>query len=184
MKVDEALELVNMMAGMTSTRLLEQEHEVWVEQIVPLDAGLATKAVLAGRRDWDRFPSWKSFMEAYNLQKRLAEPVGDQRDQVVVDGKRGFATPEWVYVWWWARRSRAPRVLVAFPQQRGYVDDIEVMSQERYEQLLDEWVKAGSPKQDVAAAVRNAPFNQADIVEKTISVLQETADSPAGGTSS
>jgi hypothetical protein len=175
MKIGEAAELVGVMAAMTSTRLLEQEREVWIEQVSPLDADLATKAVLEGRREWKRFPSWAQFHEAYALQKKLSEPVGEQRDMIEVQGKRGIATPEWVYVWWWARRSRTPRSLIPFPQEKGFADDADIMSQERYDKLLAEWVAAGSPKKDVAEAMIGKT-SKGSTVDDTIAVLKETAE--------
>ena len=54
--------------------------------------------------------------------------------------------PEWVLVYRWARSQRKPRNLIAFPQQRGFVDETEMLSQAKYEALCDEWLAEGSPK--------------------------------------
>lgn len=54
--------------------------------------------------------------------------------------------PEWVHVWWWARRKRVPLVLLGFPQQYGYTDPLRMMNQENYNTLKGEWRDVGSPR--------------------------------------
>lgn len=143
MKPEEARELVVILAAATSTRLLNDEKLVWEEQFTPLDADLATRAVMAGRNTWGRFPSWKDFKEAYNAQKRLSEAEADQRSKVPPpEPKRGVQAPEWVWVWNWLRELREPRNMIPLPQQQ----QPDSMSVEEYEKLRDEWVAAGSPK--------------------------------------
>ena len=143
MKPEEARELVVILAAATSTRLLNDEKLVWEEQFLPLDADLATQAVMSGRSTWRRFPSWRDFKEAYNAQKRLSEMEADQRSKLPEpEPKRGVQAPEWVWVWNWCRDMRKPRNYVPFPQQ----DQPDSMSVAEYEQLRDEWIAAGSPK--------------------------------------
>ena len=143
MKPEEAQTLVTMMAAATSTRLLNDEKLVWEEYFLPLDADIAYRAIMSGRRTWARFPSWKLFKEVYNSEKSLSEPAGEQRSQMPADeGRRGIEAPEWVWVWYWCREKRAPRNLRHFPQQ----DQPDSMSLEEYAALQSEWVAAGKPK--------------------------------------
>lgn len=147
MKEDEARTLVTLLAAATSTRLLTDEVEVWVEQFRPLDADLVYKAIMRGRAEWSRFPSWKNFKEGYNIQVRLSEPVGEQRDRPEQEEtKYGGEPPEWVYVKSWCWRTRAPRNVRSFPQEEGYADPQGMMTLPEYEALRAEWVAAGSPK--------------------------------------
>lgn len=141
MKAEEAESLVVMLAAATSSRLNNDEVAVWEEQFLPLDADLASKAVLSGRNTWRRFPSWRDFKEAYNAQKRLSEAEGEQRSRTP-EPKRGVQAPEWVWVWSWCNWYREPRNVRPFPQG-GQPD---AMSMEEYEKLRDEWLAAGSPK--------------------------------------
>lgn len=143
MKPEEAESLVVMLAAATSSRLNDNEVAVWEEQFLPLDAHLASKAVLSGRNTWRRFPSWRDFKEAYNAQKRLSEAEGEQRSRTPEpESKRGVQAPEWVWVWNWCREKRSPRNFRPLPQQ-GAPD---AMTMQEYEGLRDEWIAAGSPK--------------------------------------
>lgn len=144
MKESEARTLVTLLASATSTRLLNDEVEVWVQQFLPLDADLVYKAIMRGRNEWTRFPSWKFFKEGYNIQVRLSEPEGEQRH--LPSKQESYETPEWVYVKSWCWRTRDPRNLRPFPQEYGYVEPGSEMTQDEYENLRDEWVAAGSPK--------------------------------------
>jgi hypothetical protein len=147
MKRDEARDLVVMLAAATSSRLNADETAVWEEQFLPLDAELATKAVLAGRREWWKFPPWSKFYEAYRVQKKLSESHAEQRS-TIPEGKRGVTAPEWVHVWYWVRHKRDPRVppTEAFPQMDGFCQPPQQMfSMKRYEELLGEWIDAGKP---------------------------------------
>lgn len=57
--------------------------------------------------------------------------------------------PEWVRVWYWARRVRAPRNFIPFPQQEAYSDPTKTMPPAEYEMLRAEWLEAGSPGFDL-----------------------------------
>ena len=85
--------------------------------------------------------------------RRVAEePLRRRRgENLTAEGEPELARepsrlPEWVLVYRWARSQRKPRNLIAFPQQRGFVDETEMLSQAKYETLRDEWLAEGSPK--------------------------------------
>lgn len=142
MKEEEAKTLVTMLAATVSYRLTPEEHEVWEQHFLPLDAESATRAVVVGSRTWTRFPSWAHFKQEYNVQTKLSEPAGEQRADLPPQAKRGVAAPEWIHVWYWARTAREPRSLIPMPQQ----DDPHSMSMEEYEKMREGWIAAGSPK--------------------------------------
>ncbi len=69
--------------------------------------------------------------------------------------------PEWVHVWWWARRYRTPPEQRLFPQE-----DREIASESgrpgwlsvaEYLELLMEWKAAGAPRTSQDAVVGAAP---------------------------
>lgn len=75
MKPEEARDLIGMMkAGTRGLPLQDEEVGFWEMQLERLDADLATKAVLAGVRDWTMFPAWSEFYDAYKVQQRLSSP--------------------------------------------------------------------------------------------------------------
>lgn len=154
MTEDQGKEVVTLMQAATAdTRVPEQTLHYFEAALSHLDYELALSAASVGTITWRRFPSWAEFKEVYRAQKRLAEPVGEQRSapaqrgssSMEDEGKRGDHSPEWVWVWSWCRLYREPRNFRGFPQQEGWDDP---MSLDEYEKLREQWVAAGSPKSD------------------------------------
>ena len=146
MKAEEARDILTMLKSATAPgkTLMPDELAVWEESLRPLDADFAVQAVLAGRKTWRYFPSWAQFNDAYQAQRKLAEPVGEQR--LDLPSEKQSQTPEWIFVWGWCRNKRSPRQMRPFPQQAGHADDVGLLSQAEYEKLCEEWIAAGRPK--------------------------------------
>lgn len=144
MKESETREIIAMARGATTQWPVDDDTVTfWMHSLRSLDAETATKAVMLGARSWDRFPPWASFFEAYRaVQRQEQARERDERD--IETGRRGYATPEWVWVWQWARTMRDPRNWGDFPQQDG--DPTKQMTTAEYEALKNEWREAGSPK--------------------------------------
>ena len=146
MKQDEARQIIDMTRGATTQWAVDEDTvSFWMHSLGPLDAETATKAVILGTKTWDRFPAWSSFHEAYRAVRRQQD-MGATETRMLEQGKRGYATPEWVWVWQWVRTTRKPRDFRGFPQQDGYTDPFAIMTTEEYESLKAEWLDAGSPK--------------------------------------
>lgn len=145
MKDTETREILGMVkAATTQYPLDDQTVEFWLGGLSPLDAEIATRAVLAGIKTWEQFPPWAQFHEAYKMIQRRTQAV-EAPYSVVEEGKRG-TPPEWVWVWSWARFLREPREERAFPQQADFADPKRMLMREQYEALRDEWIATGSPK--------------------------------------
>jgi hypothetical protein len=124
MKEDEAKTIIRMIKGSVGGRADPSVEEVYLASLPPLDATLATQAVLTGRREWKWFPSWSEFREAYRIQERLREPVGEQRVQLPKSSK----VPLWVRRWIAARylfaRFGREQDTRPFHEQREHVDPL------------------------------------------------------------
>lgn len=153
----QAKEIVDLITGATASRPDEKTVHFFTAAMMVLEYDIALASAKVGTITWDYFPSWGKFKEIYRSQKRLSEPVGEQRtDQYDTSHralrdaedvpKRGDHAPEWVHVWRWARLVRDPRNYRSFPQQQGQVDPASIMTEAEFEKLRSEWVEAGSPK--------------------------------------
>lgn len=112
-----------------------------------LDYQTALAAATVGTITWRVFPSWAEFKEIYRSQERTKKTAAEQAPTPPPQPQgRREATVEWVWVWSWCRTERQPRNLRAFPQQHGFADPADMMTNEEYEALREEWVAAGSPK--------------------------------------
>lgn len=143
---EQAAEVILLIRAATGGKKVdEQTIDYFSVSLLPLDYKIALATATSGSVFWRFFPSWAEFQEIYRTQKKLQEPVGEQRDQLPPREKYGDAAPEWVWVWGWARTQRSPRNLIPFPQQQ--IPDSEVaLSTEEYEALRKEWIEAGRPK--------------------------------------
>lgn len=77
----EARQIIDAIAANTTNRELHQTKiENWMEQLLPLNAEDAARAAAIGSRDWQYFPSWATFWEAYRYQqkRRLADTAEDE----------------------------------------------------------------------------------------------------------
>lgn len=146
MKDEDAREVLGMVkAATTQFPIGEEVVGFWLNALQPLDAELATKAVLRGVRSWRKFPAWSDFYDIYTAVRRDAEAAAREANDTV-DGRRGYAPPEWVLVWSWARNYREPRADRSLPQQDYWADPEDTMTTQEYEALRQEWIAAGSPK--------------------------------------
>lgn len=152
MTEEQAAEVTLLLKAATGGRVEQSTVEYYNVALLPLDFNHALTAATIGTITWRKFPSWAEFKEIYRAQVRLAEPVGEQRNDPPSrvgedpDFKRGLAAPEWVHVWYWSRVIRQPSENRGFPQQEGNVDPRTQMTRDDYEKVRVEWKEAGSPK--------------------------------------
>jgi hypothetical protein len=148
MKENEARDLLGMLKAATTQYPLDDETiSFWIDGLTIMDADIATRAVMAGIRTWEHFPPWASFYEAYRMVQRQTKDQ-KHRAEIVEEGKWGYETPEWVWVWSWVRFHRDPAEDRPFPQQADFVDPAEAMTTEEYEILREEWIAIGRPKKE------------------------------------
>jgi hypothetical protein len=148
---EQAKDIVSLLRAATRGQVDDEKASYFEAALLHLEYDWALAAATVGLITWQYFPSWAEFKEGYRAQKRLAEPVGEQRSAEEPEYKRGIAAPEWVWVWSWCRgwsptAARDPVEERPFPQQANYVDVTKAMTTDEYEELRDEWVSAGSPK--------------------------------------
>lgn len=156
MTPEQAADIVVLIKAATASRVDPGTENYYNARLLELDYDLALGAANLGTITWRKFPPWAEFKEIYRSQKRLAEPVGEQRSEIPESPsgaigedppfKRGENAPEWVHVWFWCRIERQPRNVMSFPQQAGSVDPANVMTKEDYEKVRSEWKAAGAPK--------------------------------------
>lgn len=138
MKDNEAIDLLLVMRGGTKGGDLPVEKEAfWRAQLGPLDAELATEAVLAGIQLWDFFPSWGEFSRIYHdLAKRRRERLeGEERRRLEdeLDRRSKLKIPLWVKRWWIARHCVTPPDLRRFPEMDDWADPtVPLMPPELY----------------------------------------------------
>lgn len=130
MKPREAEDILALLKGaFPAHRLDPTDRDVWIESFSPLDADLAFQAVMRGRNEWTMFPSWARFKEAYRLQQRLREPVGEQRSEIprAMPGVE-YRLAEWIRRWAAARylytRFGKEQDMRPFREQAEYVDPL------------------------------------------------------------
>lgn len=154
MKEHDAREVLGMAKAATTQFALDDDTvNYWMHALSPLDAAIATKAVLLGAKTWPRFPSWAQFYDAYLAIK--SELKREERQvETAKEGRYGYAPPEWTLVWNWARNYRDPKDERGFPQMQDWADPENTMTTSDYEALRAEWVAAGSPKENPLADVR------------------------------
>lgn len=139
----EALEIISMIEGGWRINLGPEGRELWASLLAPYDPEQATKAVLELGRDQSNPPRFAEVRQVILSIKRRAIDEASLPEGIV---KRGVAAPEWVWVWSWARNTREPRELRGFPQQESWNDPSQILNQDEYNTLRDEWITAGRPK--------------------------------------
>lgn len=145
MTEQQAQEIVDLVRAATGGRAELLTTEYFQVALHHLDYKIALASVTIGNEQWTKFPSWGQFKEIYRMQKKLAEP--EERVSPPQDwGKRGDHAPEWVSIWQWCRLLRDPRETRFFPQQETVAGPENILSQEEYTKLKEEWEAAGSPK--------------------------------------
>lgn len=126
---------------------------MWRDELVMWDAAVATKAIALLGRKANYKIRLADVVETMDMLKRKErEKVEEERKRVadergLKEGRRGYATPEWVWVWGWCRNYREPREWRDFPQMGDYASPLNSLTMEEYEALREEWATAGSPKE-------------------------------------
>ena len=141
-------------------------RRLWRTELMMWDADLAVKALahLARRQSYKIvLADLVQTLEMLNRNlKQEAKQAADAR--AIETGRRGYAPPEWVLVWAWARAKalavwekartkQSERTLRSFPQQSDWADPRETMTTAEYEALREEWIAAGSPREKVSAVM-------------------------------
>lgn len=117
-------------------------RKLWKDMLYEHDAELATKAVARLSKTMSQRP------RIADLRQMIFHLRADERAKMpgIPEPKYGTEPPEWVWVWSFCRHMRSPRFYIPFPQQEPYVDPSETISRERFDELREEWLQAGSPK--------------------------------------
>lgn len=143
----EAQEIVRMIESNWQMDL-GPAREMWRNELLPHDPDIATKAVAYLARKISLKPRLADLNQVLTMFSRNAR--ADARTEAdaraLEQGKRGYATPEWVWVWKWARNDREPQCWRGFPQQLAWADPDTIMNTTEYEALKEEWRNAGRPK--------------------------------------
>ena len=163
-------EATTILAGLTAAfpnvRLEEDTPEVWRKHLAALDFDIADRAVGQCVDNLKFFPSIAEFREFYRLERHNSPP------KLAPDPPaRKSEIPEWVDVWWWARRVKGETR--SFPQLAAEASDYQLTQEWRemsgstapghidssyrkgkpedamtvgeYEELRQSWIEAGSP---------------------------------------
>jgi hypothetical protein len=142
----EAQEIVRMIEGNWQMDL-GTARGMFRDELMQYEVELAIKAVhhLAKRVTYKIRLADLSQTLLMLSRNAKADQRTEQDRRAIEQGKRGYATPEWVWVWKWARNYRDPQDWRTFPQQDGIPEFS--MATSDYEALREEWVAAGSPKE-------------------------------------
>lgn len=136
----EAQEIVRMVESTWRIDFGQDGRKLWKRMLYDYDAALAVDAAaLLSQRQRER-PTVADLRAMIQKLRTDRAPKGLPE----TTGKKGM--PEWVSIWDWCRNHREPRYLLPFPQQEPHVDSTETISMEKYDELREEWIKAGSPK--------------------------------------
>ena len=148
----ESQEITRMVESGWSCDFGIQGRTLWCQMLYPFEAELATMAVVEMSKfplPDNRFKPQISDLRSVILKLRADQRVAELPQYTDI-GKRGVATPDWVYVYSWCRFKRDPKEDRWFQQQQEWVDPTESMlSTVEYETLREEWVAAGSPKVEI-----------------------------------
>lgn len=135
----EAQEIVRMVESTWRVDFREDGRKMWKRMLYDFDPVIATDAVAQLSQRQRERPT------VADLRGMIQKIVRDRMPPGLPEPK-GKDAPEWAWVWSWCRFFRQPRFLLPFPQQEPYVDPSETIPMVRYEELHEEWVKAGRPK--------------------------------------
>lgn len=144
MTFEEAESIRLMIDGNWNLHMNEHTAELWRSTLIDDDAESAVAVVAHLAKKMHYPPKIVDYREVMRLLHPPQEPPPLM--PLPDEGKRGIEAPEWVWVWSWARYHRDPREERPFPQQSGHVDETEMMTMVEYDELLMEWMEAGSPK--------------------------------------
>ena len=140
---EQAQAVVKMIDGHWNMHMDDPTRKLWIAQIIDDDAESAVAVVAHLAKKMHYAPKIVDFREIMRL---LHPPQETYPRAPLPEYKRGVEAPEWAWVWSWARFRRDPREQRPFPQQADHVDSTEAMTLAEYDELLAEWVEAGSPK--------------------------------------
>lgn len=152
----EAQELIRM-AESNWHMDLATARGMWRTELMMWDAATATEALGLLARKHSYQLKLADLVETMEMLSRKAKDAARDEarrmaeERAITEGRRGYATPEWVWVWKWVRFDRAPRDMRSFPQQGDFGDPFDVMTMEEYETLCQEWQDAGQPKSKLPA---------------------------------
>lgn len=140
MRRQDAEDLVAIIAAATAGpgSINEGRAAFWIDQLEHLDAELASQAVVAGIKVWERFPSWSQFGYQYQLlAKRKAE--SEERQTRIVAEQRGLEKmPFWVKRWIIARLGSDRPDMRRFPEQGEWADiRADEMPLDQYRELAE-----------------------------------------------
>lgn len=129
MKESEAAEIIRLLAAAFHRESIEPETmQLWVEVILPYDAGIATGVALAWVKNADQFPSISQFRHAYFGEKRRSEPELSAAHEVPADWDLGKSScPLWVLRW--LRRAKVIDALPG-PRERAAFEDWRVFPEQ------------------------------------------------------
>lgn len=140
----EAQDIIRMIEGNWQMDL-GSSRSLWRAELVQYDAELGTKAVTYLARKTSFKPRLADLTQTLQMFHRNLQSNDPSARKAIEEGRRGWATPEWVWIWKWARTTRDPRDERGFPQQQGHPDD--TMTADQYAALREEWLAAGEPKE-------------------------------------
>jgi hypothetical protein len=134
-------------------------RSMWLSEIMMWDVEMVIKALAHLSRRQSFKIVLADIVQVLEMYERNAKD--DERRareaKALSEGRRGYAPPEWVLVWSWARAKaqeawekgrvkHEDRKLRGFPQQGDWSDPRTTMTTAEYDDLREQWVAAGSPR--------------------------------------
>lgn len=146
---------------------------MWRTELMLYNAEVVTHALAELAKSKPFKITLADLMEAIHSMEELARRQANEERRraeearAVQEGKRGYATPQWVHVWVWARNrtilawekgrvAHKDRSYKSFPQMGDWADPANTMTTAEYEALREEWAAAGAPKEKLGDLVEVA----------------------------
>ena len=136
----EAQEIVRMVESGWTVDFGQEGRKMWKRMLYNFDPAIGTEAVIKLSERQRQRPT------IADLRGMILKIMTDRTPKGVPLDLPKNQMPEWVNVWDWCRNERQPRFMLPFPQQEPYVDPTETITPEQYDELREEWIKAGAPK--------------------------------------
>lgn len=132
-------------------------RQVWRDQLVEWDVGLAMRAITHLAANLAFRPKLADIVDAMRMfrEKDARDALEAMKAKEVEPPKGTYATPEWVWVWLWSTHYCNPPETRSFPQQDLYADPLNTMTVPEYEALRDAWLAAGAPRDKAGPMVRS-----------------------------
>lgn len=143
MTTEQAGEIVATLVAVFYRETLERPTVAWwTHQISKLENYDAAYSVANGfGYNAERFPTFPEFKQAYQAEVERLTPVREAIEEVA-ESTRGI--PDWVLVWTWMRHNGDFRTL---PQQEGWEMATSRVERDQYQQAVNKWRAAGSPRE-------------------------------------